>query len=422
MDIEIGYKLPVKKDMKNGEIYQKAEILGIRKTRTGKEYYVHYTDFNKRLDEWVDESCLKIDNIEEIEIPKKKKKSVIERKVITKRKSIVTNKSLIQEITPNKVYEDERTTVALKKTPFRKEMSPNLKDLEINEEILDKNQSLATDESNKVKNVRKIRIGNYTVDAWYFSPYPEKIATSEIIYICQYCLFYFATQKQYEIHTKKCDLKHPPGNEIYRNQDISFFEIDGYSHKNYCRNLCLLSKLFLDHKTLYFDVDPFMFYILCRYENGYKIVGYFSKEKDSLQGYNLACLLTLPHEQKKGYGKVLIDFSYLLSKKENAIASPEKPLSDLGLLSYRSYWSEVIIEIIQNKKKTSISEISKLTSITEDDILSTLVAYGIIKFYHGYPIFIIKGEIFEKMIKGKKTRVNEHFLKWEGPVKERLKM
>lgn len=31
----------------------------------------------------------------------------------------------------------------------------------------------------------------------------------------------------------------------------------------YCQCLCLLAKLFLDHKTLYFDVEPFLFYILC---------------------------------------------------------------------------------------------------------------------------------------------------------------
>ena len=30
----------------------------------------------------------------------------------------------------------------------------------------------------------------------------------------------------------------------------------------YCQNLCLLAKLFLDHKTLYFDVEPFLFYVL----------------------------------------------------------------------------------------------------------------------------------------------------------------
>lgn len=46
----------------------------------------------------------------------------------------------------------------------------------------------------------------------------------------------------------------------------------------YCQNLCLLAKLFLDHKTLYFDVEPFLFYVLTENDShGCHIVGYFSK-------------------------------------------------------------------------------------------------------------------------------------------------
>lgn len=46
----------------------------------------------------------------------------------------------------------------------------------------------------------------------------------------------------------------------------------------YCQNLCLLAKLFLDHKTLYFDVEPFLFYVLCEVDKvGAHLVGYFSK-------------------------------------------------------------------------------------------------------------------------------------------------
>ena len=44
---------------------------------------------------------------------------------------------------------------------------------------------------------------------------------------------------------------------------IAVFEVDGNKHKIYCQSLCLLSKLFLDHKTLYYDVDQFLFYVLC---------------------------------------------------------------------------------------------------------------------------------------------------------------
>lgn len=72
----------------------------------------------------------------------------------------------------------------------------------------------------------------------------------------------------------------------------------------------MLAKLFLDHKTLYFDVVPFVYYVLTEMDrNGVHLVGYFSKEKDSSDGYNLACILTLPPYQRKGYGKFLISFS-----------------------------------------------------------------------------------------------------------------
>ena len=34
----------------------------------------------------------------------------------------------------------------------------------------------------------------------------------------------------------------------------------------------------LDHKTLYYDTDPFLFYVMCEQdEYGFHIVGYFSK-------------------------------------------------------------------------------------------------------------------------------------------------
>ena len=64
------------------------------------------------------------------------------------------------------------------------------------------------------------------------------------------------------------------------------FEVDGFEQRIYCQNLCYIAKLFLDHKTLYFDVDPFLFYVLCEVdERGFHPVGYYSKEKYSDVGY-----------------------------------------------------------------------------------------------------------------------------------------
>ena len=57
-------------------------------------------------------------------------------------------------------------------------------------------------------------------------------------------------------HCENCQANTPPGTEIYLKEGLSMYEVDGSQHKIYCQNLCLLSKLFLDHKTLYYDVDP----------------------------------------------------------------------------------------------------------------------------------------------------------------------
>lgn len=50
--------------------------------------------------------------------------------------------------------------------------------------------------------------------------------------------------------------------------------------------------------------------MLCECDKyGAQIVGYFSKEKESADNYNVACILTMPPFQRKGYGTFLIAFS-----------------------------------------------------------------------------------------------------------------
>jgi hypothetical protein len=111
-----------------------------------------------------------------------------------------------------------------------------------------------------------------------------------------------------------------------------------------------------------------------RDSTGCHIIGYFSKEKESAENYNVACILTLPQHQRHGFGKLLIEFSYELSKKEGKLGSPEKPLSDLGLLGYRAYWAEVIVELLINTTdELSIDDIAQKTSITHADIMNTCV-------------------------------------------------
>lgn len=130
------------------------------------------------------------------------------------------------------------------------------------------------------------------------------------LFLCEFCLKYAKSRVVLERHLDKCMWRHPPATEIYRCGDISVFEVDGNANKIYCQNLCLLAKLFLDHKTLYYDVEPFLFYVLTKNdEKGCHLVGYFSKEKHCQQKYNVSCIMTMPQYQRQGYGRFLIHFS-----------------------------------------------------------------------------------------------------------------
>ncbi|XP_037333273.2 histone acetyltransferase KAT7-like isoform X2 [Pungitius pungitius] len=271
--------------------------------------------------------------------------------------------------------------------------------------------------------IKTIVFGRYELDTWYHSPYPEEYARLGRLYMCEFCLKYMKSQTILRRHMAKCVWKHPPGDEIYRKGNISVFEVDGKKNKIYCQNLCLLAKLFLDHKTLYYDVEPFLFYVMTEADStGCHLVGYFSKEKNSFLNYNVSCILTMPQYMRQGYGKMLIDFSYLLSKVEEKVGSPERPLSDLGLISYRSYWKEVLLRYLNNfqGKEISIKEISQETAVNPVDIVSTLQSLQMLKYWKGKHLVLKRQDLIDDW-KAKETKrgngktVDPKALKWTPP-------
>ncbi|XP_076882354.1 histone acetyltransferase of the MYST family 1 [Bidens hawaiensis] len=328
------------------------------------EYYVHYTEFNRRLDEWVRLEQLDLDSVE----------NDVDEKV-----------------------EDKVTGLKMTRHQKRKIDETHVE----GHEELDAASLREHEEFTKVKNIATIELGRYEIETWYFSPFPPEYNDCLNLYFCEFCLTFMKRKQQLQRHMKKCDLKHPPGDEIYRSGTLSMFEVDGKKNKVYGQNLCYLAKLFLDHKTLYYDVDFFLFYVLCECDDrGCHMVGYFSKEKHSEESYNLACILTLPPYQRKGYGKFLIAFSYELSKKEGKVGTPERPLSDLGLLSYRGYWTRVLLDILKKHKgNISIKELSDMTAIRAEDILATLQALELIQYRKGQHVICADPKVLDRHLK-----------------------
>ncbi|CAF4746286.1 unnamed protein product [Pieris macdunnoughi] len=269
------------------------------------------------------------------------------------------------------------------------------------------------------KGTRYVVMGKYMMEVLYQSPYPGAAARVPRLFVCEFCLKHQACETGANRHRAKCVWRHPPGDEIYRKDSLSVWEVDGRKQKQYCQQLCLLAKFFLDHKTLYYDVEPFLFYVMTTADGeGCHIIGYFSKEKNSFLNYNVSCILTLPPYQRQGYGRLLIDFSYLLTKEEGKVGSPETPLSDLGLISYRSYWREVILNqlCIAEGPALSIRDLSKNLGIASSDIVSTLQERGLMKYWKGKHIVLSKEEVLkEAYLRAAGARsVDPSCLRWWG--------
>ncbi|KAI9797434.1 MAG: Histone acetyltransferase [Piccolia ochrophora] len=473
--LRIGVKAFVEKDSEK----RKAEILSIQQRKGDTYFYVHYTEFNKRLDEWIPASRFDLDQEVEWpapEKPEKKKGPAAPNKAPSKsdqttkapkslkrprsdllgREASDTPEAISTNIPgkpqkPSKAGGKENSeSIAVVQTevidgtpkPEDEEMdlvdvqdaaaaakasAPEIYSREDEIEKLRTSGSMTQNQAeiSRVRNLSRVQMGKHEMEPWYFSPYPVDFTENDMVYVCEFCLSYFGDDRRFERHRLKCTLLHPPGNEIYRDNNVSFFEIDGRRQRTWCRNLCLLSKLFLDHKTLYYDVDPFLFYCMAtRDEHGCHLVGYFSKEKESAEGYNVACILTLPQYQRLGFGRLLIAFSYELSKREGKLGSPEKPLSDLGLLSYRVYWQETIVDMLMDGRDlVTVDDLAQSSAMTTNDVLHTLQNLNMLRYSKGSHVIVLTDAIVaqkakqreKEKVKGKR-RIDGDLLVWKPPV------
>ncbi|KAB5542370.1 histone acetyltransferase MYST2 [Coniochaeta sp. 2T2.1] len=196
----------------------------------------------------------------------------------------------------------------------------------------------------------------------------------------------------------------------------SIWEVDGEKEVLFCQNLSLFAKLFLDNKSVFFDVTGFNYFLLVYTPpphslaptsaatapispdtpthssstppppppvQKHHIVGFFSKEKMSWDNNNLACILVFPPWQRKGLGSILMGVSYEISRREGVMGGPEKPISDLGKKGYKRFWAGEIarwllsLEIKDGEETVvDVEQCSRETWIAGEDCLAVLRDMG----------------------------------------------
>ncbi len=271
-----------------------------------------------------------------------------------------------------------------------------------------------------IKSVRGVQLGNSVVlRAWYPSPYPEMVSCFDsYVKLCDTCLSYFRTTDELSRHWNYCSFSHPPGTEIYRDASsgVSVFEIDGEAFNGYCERLLLLAKLFLKEKrtfsqdaSQYAQVRTFHFYVVCQWdaESGRAgIVGYISKLKFSARESNiLSCILVLPHQQRKGFGSFLIDLAYAMAKIEGRVGSAERPLSELGRLSFYPYWMKRLVPHLSKTGETIIlADLASRAGIVPDDAVEVLKHYGLLKEWGTAGVVVVVNDDFIAEFATKKSK------------------
>ncbi|KAJ7198768.1 acyl-CoA N-acyltransferase [Mycena pura] len=366
--IPIPANLPMGIVVKNG-LEQQAQIVSQRQGQV----YVHYVNQDKRMDEWIPESDF---------MPTATDSNLLSRK----RKRNSEHGSDDGFPTPDGELSADENGAERTMVVTEEEY-----DFEHHKKITAQ------------RNFDKVHFGDWLIRTWYFSPYPlieqeeqelavgasnalnghsnppgtplsgvpkipgvrhttarsharvldllaGGLARSEKskLWVCEFCFKYMTDDLSYEAHRLKCTATKPPGHKVYQRGAHAIWEVDGAVHKLYCQNLSLFGKLFIDVKTLFFDCDNFLFYIMTDAKpKTDHVLGFFSKEKVSYDDYNLACIITLPPHQRNGFGMLMIEFSYELSRRAGKFGTPERPLSDLGLRSYLAYWVGTLIRFFR---------------------------------------------------------------------------
>lgn len=140
------------------------------------EYYVHFPNFDRRMDEWV-----MLDKVD-----------------------------LVTGVVGISSELDEHGTKKRSHSKIRPYEAPLEESKENTLISLEKEH----DEITKVKNIHSIVLGKFEIETWYYAPYPDDYCCDDKMFICEFCLKYMKKHSTLWKHSEICKMKSPPGNTL----------------------------------------------------------------------------------------------------------------------------------------------------------------------------------------------------------------
>ncbi|KAJ6262145.1 Histone acetyltransferase [Drechslerella dactyloides] len=193
----------------------------------------------------------------------------------------------------------------------------------------------------KPENIHQVTYGGWRFDVEHTcSGYAKELIRTrqpgdDCLYVCQKCFKYSMDPEEYCAHQSlQSGQEVPIGTPVHSfgGGRYEIYEVDGANqdHQPFLQRMCLFGKLFIQNKSIWYEFDNFVFYILLERrsvgnEPDFSYCGFFSKEKISYDENNLSCIILYPPYRSQGLGSALIDLSYHISRATGRVGGPEKP-------------------------------------------------------------------------------------------------
>lgn len=213
-EIKIGQTYTIRRQ--DGSLHE-AAIIQARITDDDdktKEYYVHYSGLNRRLDQWVtSDQILSPNAIEENGLAAKTEaskgnQSPAQQSTTTTNTTTLRSSTVLRALNTSTAVLNDSSTIGdnsdRKITRNQKRRHDEINHVQKPYSEMDPTTAALEKEHEaitKVKYIDALRIGKFEIDTWYFSPYPDEYGKVKTLYVCQYCLKYMKYEATYRRHT-----------------------------------------------------------------------------------------------------------------------------------------------------------------------------------------------------------------------------